>query len=169
MSSRQHALVDFKATEFGVHGLLFAIPCLLLLMSALGKLVLLSTTPLSGFEWWKEVVSLQVALFFALWLISGVLRYHAQRAGIGLFFLFFVISFWQFIAGSQDCGCFGAAKVDPGITAGVDLIAIACLLMTCNKEVGNCSLRDTTIAASLAVLCQTVTMLPVLSFSEASQ
>jgi hypothetical protein len=73
------------------------------------------------------LVHLELAL--ALWLFSGVTPQWSHVAAIGCFFCFFLVASYQALAGKAVCGCFGRFSVTPALTAGIDAVAVAALLI----------------------------------------
>ncbi len=101
----------------------------LLLAAALAKAHEGITSPAPG-ERWGPIVQVQAEWFLGLWLLSGWLPRASRGCAIVLFAVFLVVTLGSAWRGETDCGCFGKLKVSPFITAGIDLLALAALILT---------------------------------------
>ncbi len=62
---------------------------------------------------WFNILVVEFELFFGIWLIFGLLPRLTWLAMVGCFSIFAGVSMFKAISGETNCGCFGAAKVNP--------------------------------------------------------
>lgn len=67
-------------------------------------------------------------ILLAVWLFSGQWRFGSWMIAQVAFAIFTLVTLSQIQAGKSDCGCFGAAKVPPYFTFGLDICLTALLL-----------------------------------------
>jgi hypothetical protein len=81
------------------------------------------------FPLYAATISIVIELLLGWGLVAGIgPKYLRPAAGI-LFTLFAVYSMHRAVAGFKQCGCFGAVSVPPWVTAAIDLVAAAGLLV----------------------------------------
>lgn len=73
---------------------------------------------------WLQVLTIEVEILLGLWLLSGVQLRWALVASLLLFCVFACLSFTLAWQGQEDCECFGAVKVNPWYTFGLDVVVI---------------------------------------------
>jgi len=105
----------------------------LLLLAAAGlKTHQLATEPVLGSSLldsrWFLIAVVEFELFFAFWLIAGLLPAWTWSASMTLFAAFALISFFKAISGEASCGCFGRVEVNPWYTFGLDILVVGCLV-----------------------------------------
>ncbi|GHT45338.1 hypothetical protein FACS189454_04650 [Planctomycetales bacterium] len=79
---------------------------------------------------WFNILVVEFEIFFAFWLISGLLPKLTWLASIALFSMFTLVSLFKAISGETSCGCFGNVTVNPWITAAFDAGIVLLLTLT---------------------------------------
>jgi hypothetical protein len=101
----------------------------LLAASGLKTYQLTRSPPQSGQSWLDApvvVVAPSISeLLLAAFLLSGLWPATLRRIAIRVFALFAAFALYEAIIGRKNCGCFGAVRVSPWITAAFDLCAVA--------------------------------------------
>lgn len=69
-------------------------------------------------------------VLLGVWLLSNQLRALAWVGAIGTFVVFAGASANLILLGRADCGCFGNIPTSPWVTLGIDVVAVALLLVT---------------------------------------
>jgi len=134
----------------------------LLIVAASLKVLYPAAVGLTGatggtFAWYAATISIVIELLLGWGLVAGIgPKYLRPAAGI-LFMLFAVYSMHRAVAGFKQCGCFGAVSVPPWVTAAIDLVAAAGLLVLPAESLLRHSRRArvaavTAVAISLPVL-----------------
>jgi len=82
------------------------------------------------------VVLIQFEIALCIWLLSGLYARGAWRVSLSCFALFACVSLYKGLMGEADCGCFGPIKVNPWLTAVMDLAVVLGLLVTWPARVG---------------------------------
>jgi len=72
------------------------------------------------FRRWVELMVVEYELLLAVWIVSGRGWKWARRVVMSTFVLFGGYSFYLGVSGAQECGCFGAVRVSPWWTFGLD-------------------------------------------------
>ena len=121
------------------HSCLFpAILALILFSAGLLKIVQLRIDMqhnlLEARQWWLILAETQVELLLACWLVSGWARDRAKSVGSVVFGFFAIYNVSQWLYGLDDCGCFGAIKVDPKITFAFDCLALIAIALWRPKQ-----------------------------------
>ena len=75
-----------------------------------------------------NIFVVEFELFFAVWLLFGLLPKLTWLATVGLFSVFASVSLYKALSGADSCGCFGFATINPWYTTGFDLGIIGFLL-----------------------------------------
>jgi len=75
----------------------------------------------------------QCELALGLWLLLGYTRISAWVLSLLIFGTFLILSLWAVMNGQNDCGCFGAVKVNPLWTLCLNGTVLA-VLMTCKPK-----------------------------------
>lgn len=133
---------------------------ILLLVAAVLKGWQLLTEPVANSDIWSYrpflILTVELELALAIWLLSGVFRKAAWLAGLLCFSFFSMITLYKAVTGAASCGCFGSVQINPWITLfAIDLPAVVALSMFRPapgkpESVGNSRLRFST--AAMAVL-----------------
>lgn len=113
-----------------------------LLIAAGLKAHQLATTPSLGdgileARWFNAFV-VEFELFFATWLVFGLLPKLTWLASVGLFSMFATVSAFKGITGEASCGCFGEVAINPWITSTFDVGVVALLVWVRPREVFRC-------------------------------
>jgi Protein of unknown function (DUF1573) len=74
-------------------------------------------------------LAVQIEIVLGAWLILGRWRVGAWMSASLMLTTLAVISVTSALRGQSDCGCFGQLTVHPGITAAVNLVALALLIV----------------------------------------
>ena len=105
---------------------------LILGMAAVGKAHQLATVPTVGDNWLDgrllNMFVVEFELFFAVWLLFGLLPKLTWAATVGLFSVFASVSLFKAVSGESSCNCFGSATVNPWLTSFLDLGIIGLLI-----------------------------------------
>ncbi len=99
-----------------------------------------------------RVAAVNAELALAFWLLSGVSPHSARAAAVACFTVFGAVATQDALAGESSCGCFGSLRVHPWLTAGFDLVAIACLAGVAPRRHRATHFQ---VGLVLAVLCTT--------------
>jgi hypothetical protein len=75
------------------------------------------------------VVWVELELLLGTWFVSGLLPRAAWVAAVNCFFLFAIVAALKAFSGEASCGCFGRIEVSPWYTLGLDVGALAALLV----------------------------------------
>lgn len=75
-------------------------------------------------------LAILIEVCLAFWLLTGAAALWARRAAIALLTLFVGFAGWSLLKGESDCGCFGALRVHPGWTLGLDAVLLAGFLFS---------------------------------------
>jgi len=78
---------------------------------------------------WSLTAQVEVELFLALWLLSGLYRRQVWWAALVGFAFFSCVTLYKGLSGAASCGCFGKVEVSPWYTLVLDLAAVAALLL----------------------------------------
>ena len=101
-------------------------------MAAGMKVHQLATTPILGEGLfnarWFNIFVVEFELFFAVWLLFGLLPNLTWLATAGLFSAFASVSLLKAVLGETDCGCWGAAKMNPWYTTVFDISVVGLLI-----------------------------------------
>ena len=105
---------------------------MLLLIAAILKGRQLLTEPVANSDIWSYrpflILTVELELALAIWLLSGVFKKAAWLAGVMCFSFFSVIALYKAVTGAASCGCFGSVQVNPWITLfAIDLPAVIAL------------------------------------------
>ncbi len=76
-----------------------------------------------------DYVLITLQLGIAFWLLSGLRAVSAARVTVTCFTIFAGISLYRAITGHESCGCFGQFRVNPWITATLDLAIVTGFLL----------------------------------------
>lgn len=105
---------------------------IVLLIGAGLKFHQLATEPVVGVGMldsrWFLIASVEIELFFGLWLLSNNGPWPTWGLALACFCLFACVSLTKAISGNASCGCFGRVPVNPWLTAALDLAIVASLL-----------------------------------------
>lgn len=80
--------------------------------------------------YWMIILFIQIELLVGVLLVSNTKPVLMRCLAITLFSLFALFSIYRAVSGFESCGCFGAIKVNPWITLGLDLLVISLLIST---------------------------------------
>ncbi len=76
-----------------------------------------------------QLLAVQIEIVVGAWLILGRLPVSAWLSALLLLVTLATVSATSAIRGQNDCGCFGAVKVHPGITTAINLVAVTLLVV----------------------------------------
>ncbi len=76
-----------------------------------------------------QVATIEIEVLLGLWLLTGWSPRWAWVAALSLFSLFACVSLYLALAGQPSCSCFGRLAVSPWVSLGVDVAAVAALLI----------------------------------------
>ena len=100
----------------------------LLLFAAGMKTWQLATVPVLGegllHARWFNILVVEFELFWAIWLLWGLLPKQTRWATLGLFSTFATVSLYKALSGEVSCGCFGQAQVNPWWMFGLDIVIV---------------------------------------------
>lgn len=109
----------------------------ILLLAAAMKLYGSAVEPVGGFgifsQPWVQMLIVEWEILLGIWLVWGVNSGLAWVAAIATFVTFGCVSAWQGWIGQTNCGCFGAIRVNPWLTFGIDVSALALLVGTYHR------------------------------------
>jgi len=77
---------------------------------------------------WMRVASVECEFLLGFWLVSGLYPIGSWRVALAAFVAFTCISLCRGLMGYSSCGCFGALRVSPWITATMDAAFVGVLL-----------------------------------------
>lgn len=113
------------------HALRYAIAALLI-TSAILKTHALATSPTIPRDLFEtrhaQLLTVELELFFAAWLLSGVAGHVARLATMAMLLVFAAVSSRRLAQGFQSCGCFGQITIHPGVALALDLGLLAVIL-----------------------------------------
>ncbi len=78
---------------------------------------------------WFEIGLIQSEIVLGVWLLSGFYAERASCLALGCFGSFAVISGIKAASGAKSCGCFPGLEINPFFSLGIDLGAVAALLL----------------------------------------
>jgi hypothetical protein len=120
-----HQLGGYRAVSLSLGGLL--------LVAAALKLYGLSFSAIPPVGWLAspsvQMLAVLWELVLGLWLVSGYLRTPAWLFTLLTFTVFAVVSGYLGLQGVASCGCFGVIAASPWYAFGLDVLAIAALLL----------------------------------------
>ena len=79
---------------------------------------------------WGTIALVALEVFLAFWLLCGAYWPVVKWAAAAAFAAFAGYNAWRWLGGYATCGCFGAVKIDPRVTLGVDLALVALFLLS---------------------------------------
>ncbi|MDR0703652.1 MAG: hypothetical protein LBF88_01550 [Planctomycetaceae bacterium] len=78
-------------------------------------------------NWLFNVFVVAFELFCGVWLVFGLLPRLTWWVVVGLFLVFWIVSFYKTISGAATCGCWGNVEIPPVYTALLDTLVIGLL------------------------------------------
>ena len=79
---------------------------------------------------WSTILLVAGEVVFAFWLLCGVLVPATKWLAVGVFSAFALYNAHRWLGGYATCGCFGAVKIDPRVTMGIDAAVAGLFLLS---------------------------------------
>ncbi|MFO0842484.1 MAG: DUF1573 domain-containing protein [Gemmataceae bacterium] len=76
-----------------------------------------------------QIAAIELEILLGLWLLAGWAARWSWLASLGMFSVFACVSLYLALAGQASCSCFGRLMVSPWITVGIDVAAVAALVV----------------------------------------
>lgn len=78
---------------------------------------------------YAQITVIETELIIGFWLLSGLAPRWSYRVALVIFCGFLIVSAYEVVARARTCGCFGPIPVNPKVSLGLDVFALAALVL----------------------------------------